>query len=199
MIGADDVGLLTGEQATESVQVANKGTGGVQILGLSPALTAPLTVTTTLPRSLAPTEKFDLAVAFAPPGPGSVPQQSISHTVQTDPVDSGAGTTTGHNKSITVTTADGRKLEIVLLFSFLNTALDISNRCRVLFQPHLVSRTELLLEGHQLLRNRVQNALVLVQPNFPRRALRRPTVTEQSLEHRSGVVFHRQRLRRTAP
>ena len=51
----------------------------------------------------------------------------------------------------------------------------------------------------QLLRHRVENALVLPQPRFARAPIRAAAVAEQPLEHRPRIPLHRQRLRRAAP
>jgi hypothetical protein len=106
--------LLTGESVTESVHVANKGTGSVQVQGLTPpALPAGLTVKTTLPQTLGPTETFDLEVTFAPTGPGPVASEE-KRSLVTNPVDTAAGTNPGHNKQVSVSAVAG-SLEVVLL------------------------------------------------------------------------------------
>ena len=63
----------------------------------------------------------------------------------------------------------------------------------------LILRSELSLEARQLLRHRVEDALVLPQPRLARRPVRAAAVAEQPLEHRARIPLHRQRLRRAAP
>ena len=92
-----------------------------------------------------------------------------------------------------------RQLDVALFLGFLNAPFDVTNRFGVFVDLDLILRSELPLEARQLLRHRIQNALVLPQPRFPRRALRAAAVAKQLLEHRPRVVLHRQRLRRAAP
>ena len=95
-----------------SVQVANKGTGPLTVTALTPALSAPLAVTTALPLPVQPGRREDLVVRFTPPEvPGKV---TASATVTASPVDTTAGTAAGHNQGLHVT-ASAQRLEVALL------------------------------------------------------------------------------------
>lgn len=104
--------LLIGEQVTQSVHVANKGTGSVTVNGLTPALPAGLAVTSGS-ATLAPSGTTDITVRFTSPGPGSV-SLSATPTLDTSPPDPSAGATPGHNNRVSVTAVAGA-LEVALL------------------------------------------------------------------------------------
>jgi len=69
-----------------------------------------------------------------------------------------------------------RQLDVALFFALffglLNAALDVANRLGIFVHFDLVARPELSLQARQLLRHRVENALVLPQSGFARGALR---------------------------
>ena len=77
-----------------------------------------------------------------------------------------------------------RQLDVALLLGLLDAAFDVANRVGVFFDLDLVLRPELLLEARQLLRHRIQNALVLPQPRFARGPIGAAAIAEQLLEHR---------------
>ncbi|MGD0608924.1 MAG: vWA domain-containing protein, partial [Streptosporangiaceae bacterium] len=108
--------VLVGDQASDHFQVANKGTGSLDVTALSPALSGAFSVSTALPLTVPPGTTKPLTVAFAapaaPPPPDGVTAATV--TLTTSPADTTAGTVVGHNQQGTIAATTGQ-LEVVLL------------------------------------------------------------------------------------
>ncbi|MEC4018812.1 hypothetical protein [Streptomyces sp. H27-D2] len=107
---------LVNESLTESVQVANKGTGALNITGVGPALPTGFVVSTPLPLTVPPSGTSPLAVTFtapaAPPAPDGRTLATTSLTAS--PADTTAGTGAGHSGQLSLV-ATTQRLEVVLL------------------------------------------------------------------------------------
>ena len=73
---------------------------------------------------------------------------------------------------------DRRQFELALFLGSLNAPLNVANRLGIFIDLDLVLRSEILLEARQLLRHRVQNALVLLHPGFARPPVRAAAIAK---------------------
>jgi hypothetical protein len=105
---------LIADHTDESVTVLNKGTGPLNVTGVTPALPAGLAITTALPVVVPPSGsavlKVTLTAPATPPGPDGVIPATVSVTAN----DTTASTSAGHNKQLAIT-ATIQALEVVLL------------------------------------------------------------------------------------
>ena len=100
-------------KADSSVQVANKGTGPLNVNALSPVLPVTLETVGGPPFTVAPGTSADLVIRFTPPSAGPS-QLNPTLTLTSTPPDPNVGTTGGHNGTLQIH-AVAQRLEVVLL------------------------------------------------------------------------------------
>ena len=92
---------------------------------------------------------------------------------------------------------DRRHLRAVVGFGPLNAPLDFADVVEILVEPRAIARAESALQGVGLVGDEIENASIAARAGD---ALGRGArFTEQPLEHRTRVDFHRQRRGRRAP
>ncbi|MFE5687013.1 hypothetical protein [Streptomyces sp. NPDC056512] len=96
---------LDGQPIDQNTQVANKGTGTLNITAVDPALTTGFAVSTSLPLKIKPSGTAPLTVTFTaptapPPADGLI---TAATNLTASPLDTTVGTSDGHNQRLALT------------------------------------------------------------------------------------------------